>query len=200
MKTLYAGLLTAVAAAVVLAGCANQKTPAQQAIAAAQTSLDAVRDEAQKYVPDQLQSVDDQLKSLKDSFAKGDYKSVLTGAPSLSSAVSALKDAAEAKKADAEAALAKAKDAWGGMSADVPKMVEAIEAKVNAITKSHRLPKGVTKGAVASAKSGLDGLKSSWSEAANAAAAGDFTTAVSKAQAVKDQASATMKSLGMATS
>jgi prophage DNA circulation protein len=158
-----------------------------------------VRDEAQKYVPDQLQSVDDQLKSLKDSFAKGDYKSVLTGAPSLTSAISALKDAAEAKKADAEAALAKAKDAWGGMSADVPKMIEAIQSKATALAKSKKLPKGVTKDAVASAKSGVDALKSSWSEAANAAAAGDFTTAMNKAQSVKDKAAEVMKSLGMSS-
>jgi hypothetical protein len=198
MKKHYVGLLIALTAAVVLAGCANQKTPAQQGIAAAQASLDAVRDEAQKYVPDQLQSVDAQLAALKDSFAKGDYKSVLTGAPSLSSAISGLKDAAEAKKADAEAALAKAKDAWGGLSADVPKMLDAIKSKVDAITKSHRLPKGVSKGAVASAKSGLDGLKLTWGEAASAAAAGDFTSAVSKAQTVKDQAAQVMKSLGMA--
>ena len=166
----------------------------------ASVDWDAVRDEAQKYVPDQLQAVDAQLASLKDSFAKGDYKAVLTGAPSLSSSIGALKDAAEAKKADMEAALAKAKDAWGGMSADVPKMVEAIEGKVAALSKSHKLPKGVTKDAVAAAKSGLDGLKSAWSDAASAATSGDYTGAMTKAQAVKDQAEAMMKSLGMSSS
>jgi len=189
--------LLATLAAVLVVGCANQKAPAEQAVAGAETALATVRDDAQKYVPDQLQAVDSQLAALKDSLTKGDYKSVLTGAPTLNSAISSLKDAAEAKKADAEAALAKAKDAWGPLSAEVPKMVEAIQSRVTALSKSHHLPKGVTKDGLASAKSGVDSLKSMWSDASNASASGDFTTAVSKAQAAKDKAAEIMKSLGM---
>ena len=189
--------LLATLAAVLVVGCANQKAPAEQAVAGAETALAAVRDDAQKYVPDQLQAVDSQLAALKDSLTKGDYKSVLTGAPTLNSAISSLKDAAEAKKADAEAALAKAKDAWGPLSAEVPKMVDAIQSRVTALSKSHHLPKGVTKDGLASAKSGVDSLKSMWSDASNASASGDFTTAVSKAQAAKDKAAEITKSLGM---
>jgi hypothetical protein len=189
--------LLATVAAVLVVGCANQKAPAQQAVAGAETALAAVRDDAQKYVPDQLQSVDSQLAALKDSLTKGDYKAVLTGAPTLNSAISSLKDAAEAKKADAEAALAKAKDAWGPLSAEVPKMVDAIQSRITALSKSHHLPRGVTKDGLASAKSGVDSLKSAWSDASNASASGDFTTAVTKAQGVKDKAAEIMKSLGM---
>src|SRR6267378_4072877 len=160
--------LLATLAAVLVVGCANQKAPAEQAVAGAETALAAARDDAQKYVPDQLQAVDAQLAALKDSLTKGDYKAVLTGAPTLNSAISSLKDAADAKKADAEAGLAKAKDAWGPLNAEVPK--------------------GVTKDGLAAAKSGVDSLKSMWGEASNVSASGDFTTAVSKAQAVKDKA------------
>ena len=189
--------LLATLAAVLVVGCANQKAPAEQAVAGAETALAAVRDDAQKYVPDQLQAVDSQLAALKDSLTKGDYKAVLTGAPTLNSAISSLKDAAEAKKADTEAALVKAKDAWGPLSAEVPKMVDAIQSRVTALSKSHHLPKGVTKDGLASAKSGVDSLKSTWSDASNASASGDFTTAVTKAQGVKDKAAEIMKSLGM---
>jgi hypothetical protein len=189
--------LLATLAAVLVVGCANQKAPAEQAVAGAETALGAVRDDAQKYVPDQLQAVDSQLAALKDSLTKGDYKAVLTGAPTLNSAISSLKDAAEAKKADTEAALVKAKDAWGPLSAEVPKMVDAIQSRITALSKSHHLPRGVTKDGLASAKSGVDSLKSAWSDASNASASGDFTTAVTKAQAVKDKAAEIMKSLGM---
>ncbi len=196
MKRLSTWLLALFAAALV-AGCASQKAPAEQAIAAAETSLAAVRDAAQKYAPDQLQAVEDQLKGLKDSLAKGDYRSVLTSAPTVNAAISSLKEAAETKKAEAEAALARAKDAWGPMSADVPKMVEEIQKRVETLSKTHRLPKGVTNASVAAGKSGLDSLKSQWGEAASAAASGDFTTAMTKAQAVRDKAAGIMKSLGM---
>ena len=191
--------LLATLAAVLVVGCANQKAPAEQAVAGAETALGAVRDDAQKYVPDQLQAVDSQLAALKDSLTKGDYKAVLTGAPTLNSAISSLKDAAEAKKADTEAALVKAKDAWGPLSAEVPKMVDAIQSRITALSKSHHLPRGVTKDGLASAKSGVDSLKSAWSDASNASASGDFTTAVTKAQGVKDKAAEIMKSLGMSS-
>ncbi|TLY93154.1 MAG: hypothetical protein E6K44_04300 [Gammaproteobacteria bacterium] len=184
-------------AAVLVVGCANQKGPAEQAVAGAETALAAVRDDAQKYVPDRLQAVDAQLAALKDSLAKGDYRAALTGAPTVNSAIRSLKDAAEAKKADAGAALARAKDAWGPLSTEVPKMVDATENRVTALSKSHHLPKGVTKEGLAAARSGVDSLKSMWSEASNASASGDFTTAVTKAQAVKDKAAEIMRSLGM---
>src|SRR5256885_7693123 len=162
-------------AAVLVVGCANQKGPAEQAVAGAEAALAAVRDDAQKYVPDQLQALDGELAALKDSLAKGDYKAVVTGAPTLNSQISSLKDAAEAKKADAEAALAKAKDAWGPLSTEVPGMVDATENRVTALSKSQHLPKGVTKAGLAAAKSGVDSLKSMWSEASSASASGDFT-------------------------
>ena len=196
MKKLSAGLL-ATLAAVLLVGCAGDKVPAEQAIATAESSLVAIRDMAQKYAPDQLQAVDAQLNTLKDSLAKGDYKAVLAGAPALNTAISGLKDAASAKQQEAEDALAKAKDAWGPISSDVPKMVDALQSRVDILSKSHHLPKGVTKDSLAAAKSGLDSMKAAWSDASNAATAGDYTTAMTKAQAVKDQASALMKSLGM---
>src|SRR6201998_728975 len=101
MKKLSSWLVAAFVAALVMS-CANQKAPAEQAIAGAETSLAAVRDAAQKYAPDQLQAVEDQLKGLKDSLAKGDYRAVLTGAPTVNSAISSLKEAAESKKVEAE--------------------------------------------------------------------------------------------------
>jgi hypothetical protein len=199
MKTRSVWLLAALAACG-LVGCANQKAPAEQAVASAETSLGAIRDEAQKYAPDQLQAVDGQLNSMKDNLNKGNYQAVLAAAPNVNSSISGLKDVADNKKAEADAALAKAKDAWGPMSTDVPKMVDAIQARVDKLSKERHLPKGVSKDKVASAKSALDSMKSAWSDASNAASSGDYTTAVSKAQTVKDQATDTMKSLGMSPS
>src|ERR1700756_5960339 len=198
MKKLSSWLVAAFVARSVK-NCANQKAPAEQAIAGAEPSLAAVRDSAQKYAPDQLQAVEDQLKGLKDSLAKGDYRSVLTGAPTVNSAISSLKEAAETRKSEAEAALARAKDAWGPVSADVPKMVEALAKRVETLSKSHRLPKGVTKEGLASAKSGLDALKSQWAEATSAAASGDYTTAMNKAEALRTKAAEMMKSVGMSS-
>jgi hypothetical protein len=198
MKKQSAWLLASLAA-LVLVGCASQKEPAEKAIAGAESALAAIHDTAQKYAPDQLQAVETQLAGVKDSLTKGDYKGVLAAAPALTTAISGLKDTAEGKQKDAEAATAQAKDAWGPLSTDVPNMVTAIQSRFDMLSKSHHLPKGVSKDGLASAKSGLDAMKTAWSDASNAATSGDFTTAVSKAQAVKAQAADIMKSLGMSS-
>ena len=184
-------------AAVLVSACQNQRAPAEQAVASAESALTNIRDMATRYAPDQLQAVDAQLNGVKDNLAKGDYKGVLAAMPALNTAISSLKDTATAKQQEAEAASAKAKDVWGPLSSDVPKMVDAISSRVDILSKSHHLPKGVTKDTLATAKSGLDSMKSAWSDASNAATSGDYTTAVSKGQAVKDQASQIMQSLGM---
>ncbi|MGC1728810.1 MAG: hypothetical protein WA747_05460 [Steroidobacteraceae bacterium] len=192
--------LLAALTALLMFGCSMDKGPAEQAVASAETSLAAVRDMAQKYVPDQLQAVETQLGTVKDSLAKGDYKAVLAAAPALTTAISNLKDAAAQKQAESEAALNKAKEDWGPLSADVPKMVTAIKGRVDELSKMHHLPKGVTKDALANAKSGLTTMDSTWTDATNASTSGDFVTAVSKAQAVKDQATQIMQSLKMSNS
>jgi hypothetical protein len=198
MKKQFVWLLAAMLTALIV-GCANQKGPAEQAIAGAESALAAVRDTAQKYVPDQLQAVDAQIAAAKDALAKGDYKAVLAAAPAITAAISSLKDAAQAKEADMQAAMSKAKDAWTSISTDTPKMVDAIQSRVDILSKSHHLPANVSKDALANAKSGLDSLKSTWSDAQSAAASGDYTTALSKAQAVKDKAAEIMHSLGMSS-
>ena len=198
MKKQFTWLLAATMA-VLLVGCANNKGPAQQAIAGAESTLAAVRDAAQKYAPDQLQTVDAQLAQVKEQFNRGDYKSVMANIPALNSAIASLKDTASAKQAEAEQAMVKAKDAWGGVSTDLPKMVSAIQSRVDVLSKSHHLPKGVTKESLDQAKSGLDAMKSAWSDAQSAASGGDYTTAMSKAQAAKDQGEQIMHSLGMAS-
>ena len=184
-------------AAVLATGCENQRAPAEQAVASAESALTTIRDAATHYAPDQLQAVDAQLNSVKAGLSKGDYKGVLAAMPALNTAINSLKDTATAKQQEVDEANSKAKDAWGPMSSDVPKMVDALQSRVDILSKSHHLPKGVTKDTLASAKSGLDSMKAAWSDASNSATSGDYATAVSKGQAVKDQASQLMHSLGM---
>ena len=187
-------------AAVLVTACQNQRAPAERAVASAESALTNIRDMATRYAPHQLQAVDAQLNSARDSLAKGDYKAVLASVPALNSAINNLKDTATAKQQEVEAANEKAKDAWGPMSSDVPKMVDAIQSRVDILSKSHHLPKGVTKDSLAAAKSSVDSMKSAWGAASNAATSGDYNTAVSKGQAVRDQASQVMQSLGMKSS
>src|SRR5262245_55248147 len=115
-----------IAALLLAVGCANQKGPAEAAVAQVESAAAALRDEGQKYAPEALQGLDSALASARDKIAKGDYKAVLADAPQLDAALGTLKETIAAKKAEAEAAIARATEEWNSLSADVPKMVAAI--------------------------------------------------------------------------
>lgn len=188
---------TLLAVALLAVGCASQKEPATKAIADAESALSAIKEDAAKYVPDQLQSVEGTINSLKDSLQKGDYKAIITGAPALTASIASLKDAAEAKKAEVMAALEKAKGEWSTMSADLPKMVEAIGSRLDILGKAKKLPKNLDAAKFDAAKTGFDAMKSAMGEATAAATSGNFTEAVSKAQTVKEKGAEIMAALGM---
>ena len=163
-------------------------------------ALGTVHDAAAKYAPDGLQSVEAQVATLKDDLSKGDYKKVLAEAPAVTTAVANLQQAAIAKQEEADTQLAQTKQQWRRLSAEVPKMVAAIKSRVDELSKSRRLPKGVSKASSESAKASLDSLNSTWTEATGAAANGDYAGGVAKGQAAKDKATEIMHELGMTSS
>jgi hypothetical protein len=187
-----------VVAVVLLAiGCANQKGPAEQAVATIESAVAAIKEEAAKYAPSDLQGVESSIASLKEKIAKKDYKAVLADAPAVSASVDALKQVVATKKAEAEAAIAAATTEWNALSADVPKMVEAIQSRVDILGKSSKLPKSVSKEAFDAAKSGLESMKATWAEATSAFASGDAVGAVAKANSVKQTGTEVLQKLGM---
>jgi hypothetical protein len=187
MKLRY--VLPALAAVAMLAaGCAQQRSPANKALESVENSLKDIRDDAAKYAPEGLKSVDAQLKNLKQSFDDKHYDNVLAGAPSLQKAVDSLKNAVDSGKAQARAAAAAAKTEWEGLNTEVPKMVDAIQARVDELSKKKHLPFGVSKDEFEGAKSGLESMKTMWADAKSEFEKGDTVEATSKAKTVKGMA------------
>jgi len=166
------------------------KTPAEAAIKAADAALAAVRGEAAKFVPDQLKAVEDGLAAAKASFDKGDYTAALGTAKDLAAKAGDLSSAVAAKKADMT-------KAWTAASTGVPEMADAIQSRVDILSQSKKLPAGLDKGKLETAKAGLAELKQSWADASASYSSGNFTDAVSKAKAAKDKAVEIMSALNM---
>ena len=177
-------------ASVLLTACASDKVPAETALKAAESAVSATVAEAAKYVPDEAKALQDSLNGLKDSFAKGEYKTVLTGAPDLTAKAKALADAAAAKKAD----LTKG---WADVSGGLPKVLEAIQGRVAILSKAKTLPANMDKAAVESAKSGVESMNQAWADAQASFSAGNLADALAKANALKSQAAEIMTKLGM---
>jgi hypothetical protein len=190
----FAQVILAVAAsALLVTGCARQKDDATKALTAIETSVSSMKEDGMKYAPVAYEGVQSTLGMLKDSLAKEDYKSVMAGTPELNKAVDSLTTAIASGKEQFTAAAAQ----WGTLSADVPKMVEAIQSRVDILSSAKKLPKNVSKDALESAKSGLEWMKSTWAEA-TAAAADKPSEAVEKANAVKAKGAEVLAALGMA--
>ena len=192
--------LAASVTALIALGCTSQKEPAERAVANIDAALGTGHDAAAKYAPDGLQAVEAQIATLKDDLSKGEYKKVLADAPAVTTAVANLKQAAIAKQEEADTKLAQTKQQWRTFSADVPKMVAAIQSHVDELSKSRRLPKGVSKASFESAKASLESLNSTWTEATGAVAKEDYAGGVAKGQAAKDKATEIMHELGMTSS
>jgi hypothetical protein len=184
--------LAITAASVLITGCARQKDEASKALAAIETSVSTLKEEGAKYAPVATQGVESTLATLKDSLAKEDYKAVLAGTPELTKAVDSLKTAIASGKEQFTAAVTE----WTSVSADVPQMVEAIQSRVDILASAKKLPKNVSKEALETAKSGLDWMKSTWTEA-SAVAADKPAEAVEKAKAVKAKGAEILAALGM---
>jgi hypothetical protein len=192
--------LVASVTALIVFGCTSQKEPAERAVANIDAALGTGHDAAAKYALDGLQSVEAQVATLKDNLSKGEYKKVLADAPAVTTAVANLQQAAIAKQKEADTKLAQTKQQWRTLSADVPKMVAAIQSRVDELSKLRRLPKGVSKASSESAKASLESLNSTWTEATSAVAKEDYAGGVAKGQAAKDNASEIMHELGMTSS
>ena len=174
--------------------CANYKEPAQAAISEAEAALQDIAADAQKYAPEQYQAVADQLASAKATFDKGDYKAALAAARDLPGKVTEL--GATVTKAK-DAALAGMKDEWNTLSADVPQMLEAIQSRVDMLSKSRKLPKNIDQASFDAAKSGLETMKQNWTAATQASAAGNVEEAVASVKAARQKGTEILGLLGM---
>jgi hypothetical protein len=181
------------AAFLALAACSTQKGPATEAVAAAETALAGVRDAAAKYVPNDLQGVEASLAALKTSLANKDYKAVIAAAPALMTSIQSLGGAADAGKAAFDSATAE----WATLSTDLPKMVSAIQSRVDILSASKKLPKNVSAEAFESAKAGFDSIKSTWEAASAAFNGGNPVDAVAKAKEVQAKGQEVLALLGM---
>ncbi len=175
---------------IALAACASNKEPAAAAIKAAEDAFNAVKVEAMKYVPDKAKTVEDAIKAAKATFDKGDYDGALNAAKAIPDKVKELTTAAATKKAE----LTKS---WEELSAGLPKMLDAVKSRLDILSKSKKLPAGMDKAKLESAKSDYETAVKMWDDAKANFSGGNLTDALAKATTVKEKAVEVMKTLGM---
>jgi hypothetical protein len=186
-------LLAALAAALALAAC-SQKDPANEAIEAAANALNAVYEDAQKYVPDRYAEVKGKLDAARKAFDEERY----------ADAIAAVKDVpAEAEALAGEAAAAREKHVaglnadWARLEASLPNLLARIGARLEELGGMRRLPDGMDKQLLEEAKAAFASAQAAWDEAAGQHAGGDLEAAVSTARGAEGMAQDLVGRLGM---
>jgi hypothetical protein len=177
----------------VAAGCSRGKDEATRAVSAAEASLATIREDAAKYMPGELQSVESSLASAKDNLAKGEYQQVTASLPALSSSIDSLKSGVAAKAEEAKAAAAE----WTTYVASVPQMVTALQSRVDILAKSKRYPKGLDAASFTTLQSDFANMKSDWAAAMSASTADNPVEAVAKAKSAQSTGQRLLQQLGM---
>jgi ActR/RegA family two-component response regulator len=185
------------ATALALAACANHKEPAEKAIAQVESALAEIRADAEKYAPEDLKGLDESVATLKRGFGNKRYSEVLTAQPSVAAAVTALKETIAKAKADSEEILAAAQAEWTELNASVPPLVDAIQGRVDTLTKSRKLPKDVDKATFETIKTDFETVKTDWTSATQEFTAGAAADAVRKGRAARAKAEEIQAKLGM---
>jgi len=162
-------------------GCrSREKDATEAAINAAQAAVNAVRQDAEKYVPEELQAAQKALQSARDALAKNDYDKALAAAREATDKAKDMVTAAAGKKAEWE-------KSWKELNETVPKTLDAVRYRTALYSsKGVRLPEGVDSALVDQAKSTYDDLKQKWVEATGEATRGNMREAIEKGSTVRD--------------
>ncbi len=189
-KTFLSLVIVAFVGSLMLMACAGDKGPAELAVKAAEEAVNAVKGEAAKIVPDQVKSLEGALAAVKEKFAKGEYKAVVAEANALAGKAKEALAAAKAKKEE----LTKK---WTEIGQELPKMVGALQSRVDILSKAKKLPANLTADKLGEVKSFLASAKDEWAKAQESFKAGNFADSVNLAASLKEKAAKAMGTLGM---
>lgn len=183
--------LALAATTLLMTGCGD-KQPATNAVTQAENAINPMRVDAAKFAPEELKAAESTLAAMKDNLAKEDYKAVVADVPKVNNDIKALQGAVVQKQTLAAAA----QNEWDSLNDEVPKSLEAIQARVDAL-KGQKLPKEITKENYEAAKTDLESIKATWTEATTAATAGNTQEAADKGRTVQAKTEEIKTELGM---
>jgi hypothetical protein len=188
--------LTAFAAVILgLAGCASQKEPAEQALAAIEKTFKESGADVEKYLPERYAEVSASIASLRDAMAKESFGDVVSQAGSVQDALR--RAVAESRIRHAQIRVEMEAE-WTELTKSMPGMIEAVDRKIAA--QGSRPPKGMEKDAWKSTIEAYDAARDSWSKAAGEVTTANFEASVLAARDARTKIAGIMESLGLKAS
>lgn len=194
MTTKTAAMLSALAVGLLLglAGCANQKEPAEQALAGIEKTLEGSGAQIQKYLPERYEELAARVAALHDSLAQEKFGDVVAEAPAV---------AEELRHLVAESAIRRAQlrvemeTEWAELVKTMPAMIVAVDRKISA--QAGRPPKGMDREAYNALVATYDAARASWGKISEAIDSANFESTVVTAREAKTAVADVMDTLGV---
>lgn len=183
----------ALAGVLALAAC-SQEDPAADAIAASENALNAVYEDAQKYVPERYAEVKAELDAARAAFNEERYADAIAAVRDLPAEAERLADEAAAAK---EKRVSEMNEDWARLSSSLPGLLTGIGNRLDELGKMRRLPEGMDKQLLEETKAAFASAQSAWEEAGAAFTAADLEGAIGKAREVEGRAQDLVARLGM---
>ena len=178
-----------------ISGCASQKEPAEQALAAIEKTFAESGAEIQKYLPERYEEVSASIASLRDSLSKQDFGDVVSGAGTVQDALR--RAVAESRIRQAQVRV-EMESEWAELTKTMPGMIDAMDKKI--ASQHGRPPKGMEKDAWKATIESYDAARDAWSKAAADMTNKTFEASVLAARDAKAKIAAIMDTLGIKAS
>jgi phytoene dehydrogenase-like protein len=186
-------VVAALAGFLALAAC-SQKDSAADAISAAENALNAVYEDAQKYLPEHYAEVKVELETARTAFNEERYADAITAVKDLPAHAEQLaKEAAAAK----EKRVSEMNADWARLSNSLPDLLSGIGTRLDELGKMRRLPEGMDKQLLEETRAAFASVQSAWDEAGANFTSGNLEAAVGKARDVEGMAQDLVTRLGM---
>ena len=197
MKFTRSAVLLAVLAfgLVGMAGCANQKEPAEQAMAGIDKTLEGFGAQLQKYLPERYEEISASIAALRESLAQEKYGDVVSGAPAVVDALRRAVADSQIRRAQIKVEL---EAEWADLVKTMPGMLAAVDKKIS--TQGGRPPKDMDRDAYKALVETYDAARATWSKAAESIDAASFETTVMTARDARSAIAGVMETLGIKAS
>lgn len=172
-----------------MAGCG--KAPAQAALTAADAAIATAKPEVEKYVPEEFGKLTAAAADAKAKFDAGNYKDALAAAQEIPGKATEALKAAKAKKDELTAK-------WTATEAAMPDTVKGLTDRLASLQGMKKLPNGIDKAQLETAKTTLASVTADWTAATEAFKSGDLMGALTKGDGVKAKSDELAKLLQLA--
>ena len=173
-----------------IAGCSISKEPAEKTIKSAEGVFNAIKGEAMKYATVETREVEKAILAAKDKYDRTEYDAAFKLATELPDKVNQLATLSATRKAEWV-------KGWESASKELPSMLDALQARIEELSKRKKLPPGMDKAKIEDARAAQSAIAQAWTEAKDTYAAGNLIDAVTKAKTVREKAVEAMTALGI---